>query len=276
MTPATALRAQTASPLAPPRRGRPPAPSRPRRISGPVRPARPAPVPAPDTRRQRDGGLALGALALIGRLDGLASHPLLDRVIRGRVWIGLVAFALIGIVTLQLGLLKLNSGIGRSLEREAALQRENAALSVENSELAAGSRVESQAERLGMRLASVSGLKFLGSHARVDVPKAAAALRAAPAREPAPAAEGTGPGEATSSSAAEGSGEASPGGEASEASSAGGSEAAGAGESASSAEPAPAEHPAASSGGGEAPASAESAAPPASTGEGGGAAAPGG
>ena len=34
-----------------------------------------------------------------------------------------------------------------------------------------------------MRLASVAGLKFLGSHAHGDVSKAAAALRAAPARE---------------------------------------------------------------------------------------------
>ena len=81
-----------------------------------------------------------------------ATHRLLDRLIRGRLWIGLVAFALIGIVTLQLVLLKLNAGIGRALEREALLQRENAALSIENSELAAGEQVESQAEHAGMEL----------------------------------------------------------------------------------------------------------------------------
>ncbi len=70
-------------------------------------------------------------------------------LIRGRAWIGLVAFALIGIVTLQLGLLQLNSGIGRALEREARLQRENAALSIENSELASGEqgRVAGRAAR---------------------------------------------------------------------------------------------------------------------------------
>ena len=73
------------------------------------------------------------------------------------MWIGIVAFALIGIVTLQLGLLKLNSGIGRALEREGSLQRENATLSVENSELATGARVESQAAQLGMQLVSVPG-----------------------------------------------------------------------------------------------------------------------
>jgi hypothetical protein len=94
------------------------------------------------------------------------------------MWIGIVAFALIGIVTLQLGLLKLNSGIGRSLEREATLQRADAALSIENSELASGTRVEAQAERLGMRVSAVSSLHFLSSHPRSEqAAKAAAALR---------------------------------------------------------------------------------------------------
>ena len=148
-----------------------------RRIPGAGAAARSGPASAPGaaaTARLRPGapchlapgtsGLAIGALGLIGRLDALASHRLLDRLIRSRVWIGIVAFALIGIVTLQLGLLKLNSGIGRSLEREGALQRENAALSVENSELSLGSRVESQATQLGMRLSSVAGLQFLSAH----------------------------------------------------------------------------------------------------------------
>ncbi len=174
---AAASRAPAAPPLAPRRRVA--APARPRRVSGPSR--RPAPAAPP--RRGAQGGIALGLIGVAGKLDALASHRLLDRLIRSRVWIGIVAFALIGIVTLQLGLLKLNSGIGRALESEASLQRENAALSVENSELAAGSRVESQAERLGMRLVSVGGLQFLSSHARSDLPHAASALQSAPARE---------------------------------------------------------------------------------------------
>jgi cell division protein FtsL len=124
---------------------------------------------------------------------------MLDRLIRGRMWIGIVAFALIGIVTLQLGLLKLNSSIGHSLEKEGALQRENAALSIENSELAGGDRVESQAERLGMRLVAVGALQFLSSHATSDVPHAAQALKA-PVKAPEASGE-------TSSSSSEGSGE---------------------------------------------------------------------
>src|SRR5207302_547285 len=75
-----------------------------------------------------------GLLPALRRLyERAADHPLIDRLIGGRAWIGLVAFALIGIVTLQLGLLELNTHIGRVLEREGRLQRENAALSIQNS-----------------------------------------------------------------------------------------------------------------------------------------------
>lgn len=174
---AAASGAPAAPPLAPRRRVA--APARPRRVSGPAR----RPEPAARPQRSAQGGIALGLIGVAGKLDAVASHRFLDRLIRSRVWIGIIAFALIGIVTLQLGLLKLNSGIGRALENEASLQRQNAALSVENSELAAGSRVESQAEQLGMRLVSVGGLQFLSSHARSEIPHAASALQSAPARE---------------------------------------------------------------------------------------------
>ncbi len=145
------------------------APPRPRRVSGPVR--RPAlPVGRPV---ETDGGLVLGVLAL-GK--SLSNHTALDRLIRGRIWIGLIAFALIGIVTLQLLVLQLNAGIGRALVREAQLQRENAAESIENSELASGERVEAQAARLGMQLVPIGALRFLGSDPQADIARAAAAL----------------------------------------------------------------------------------------------------
>jgi cell division protein FtsL len=159
---------------------------RPRRVSGPTRRR----LPAPATRRpaQAEGGLALGLLAALRSLE---RNTLLDRLIRGRTWIALVAFALIGIVTLQLGLLKLNTGIGRALEHEAFLQRENAALSIENSELAAGERVESRAARLGMELVPVGALRFLAVHRSIDAARAAASL-STPVH-----ASGAGSGEAT-------------------------------------------------------------------------------
>jgi cell division protein FtsL len=171
-------RAAVAAPAVPSRRigHKPPplaVPRGPRRISGPARtkvPDRSVRAPAAGDR-----GIVLG---LIAALEGIANHRLLDRLLRGRAWIALVAFALIGIVTMQLGLLKLSGGIGRAIEHEALLQRENAALSIENSELAAGERVQSLATRLGMEFVPAGALRFLTANPRTDLTRGAAALSA--------------------------------------------------------------------------------------------------
>jgi cell division protein FtsL len=147
------------------------APPRPRRVSGPL--ARPHRDLATRPRAEDHDGIALGLIAALGRLS---EHRLLDRLIRGRSWIAIVAFALIGIVTMQLVLLKLNAGVGRSLVSEAALQRENAALSIENSELAAGGRVESSAVRLSMEVVPMGALRFLTTNPQADLRHGAEAL----------------------------------------------------------------------------------------------------
>jgi hypothetical protein len=157
-------RARTVAP------GRPVAPRGPRRVSGPSR--RPTRAVQPAVQPER--GLAVDVLAVAKGLP----RERLDRLIRGRSWIALIAFALIGIVALQLMLLKLNAGIGRSLERESSLQRQNAALSIESSELAAGNRVETRAAALGMQLVPVSSLRFLTANPRADAARAASALSA--------------------------------------------------------------------------------------------------
>ncbi len=113
---------------------------------------------------------------VLDALNGVTRSGALDRLIRGRIWIAVIAFALIGIVALQLLVLQLNANIGRTLAREAQLQRENAALSIEGSELASGERVESKAALLGMQLVPVGSLRFLRSDPRADIARAAAAL----------------------------------------------------------------------------------------------------
>lgn len=169
-----------AAPAVSPRRRQAPVsplivPPRPRRVSGPARRAaeeRPAPG-RPDEYR----GIAP---ALIAALERLSHH----RWLGGRAWIAFVAFALIGIVTMQLGLLKLNTGIGRALEHEALLQRENAALSIENSELSGSGHVLSLASRLGMAPVPAGAVHFLRARPGIDVRLGAAAL-SAPAHAPA-------------------------------------------------------------------------------------------
>ncbi len=174
MTPPAASAAAAAPAIAPRRTTSPwraPATRRPRRVSGPARAGSNHPA------RRRTRGWS-GSAHAVGLAEAVATHRLLDRLIRGRVWIGVIAFALIGIVTMQLVLLKLNAGIGRSLVRETLLQRENATLSAENSEVAAGEQVEAQAEHAGMELIPEGALRFLTAHRASDVSKAAAALSA--------------------------------------------------------------------------------------------------
>lgn len=153
-------------------------PRGPRRISGPARPSSRSgpvrqPARAPERSADAERGLLLGVLEALNRLS---RNPSLDRLIRGRTWIVLIAFALLGIVTLQLLVLRLNANIGRALVREAQLQRENAALSIESSELAAGERVESLTAKLGMELVPEGALRFLSINPRADIARAAAAL----------------------------------------------------------------------------------------------------
>jgi hypothetical protein len=163
--PAAAAAAPAVRPL--PRRApaRPGAPSRPAR-SRPGAPARPRRAPAP---ARRVAGARLPALPT-GRLR------VLDGLIASRAWIGVVAFALIGIVAMQLWLLKLNTGIGRAIEHEALLQRTNAALSAENSAQSAGDLVESKAIAAGMTIVPPGALVFLRARGSVDEREAAARL----------------------------------------------------------------------------------------------------
>jgi hypothetical protein len=141
----------------------------PRRISGP---ARPAPRTAP---RTDDQGLALRA---IGAYERVSDSALLDRLVRGRLWIGLLAFALIGIVAMQLLVLKLNTGIGATLAREAALQRSNAQLGIEAATGSGEGRIEPLAAATGMTFAPSGSVHFVASSPASDISRAAAALAA--------------------------------------------------------------------------------------------------
>ena len=116
-----------------------------RRRPGRAATARPRPRVAPRPRR------APGARRSRLARSRLSDHRLLDRLIRGRLWIGLVAFALIGIVAMQLLAAQAeHRHRAQHCSASAQLQRENAALSIENSELAAaGERVEPQAQPPG-------------------------------------------------------------------------------------------------------------------------------
>jgi hypothetical protein len=120
--------------------------------------------------------------------ERISSSFVLDRLMRGRVWIGLLAFALIGIVAMQLVVLKLNTGIGDKLQREALLQRENAELGIENSMYSSESRIAPLAAVTGMTFAPAGTVHFVTASPD-DLSQAASVLSSVPQPE---ATEGAG------------------------------------------------------------------------------------
>jgi cell division protein FtsL len=124
-------------------------PAIPRRVSGPAPrpvaarvavPAGPArTIPARPVRR-----------GLIQRVMGMPDHPLVDRLLRGRMWICMIAVCLGGIVAMQVSLLKLNTGISRAVQTSATLERQNAGLASGIARLSSQERIRTAAIAQGM------------------------------------------------------------------------------------------------------------------------------
>ncbi len=114
---------------------------------------------------RRPQRLAYGGVAIASRVAGVAvdvsASRLMDRLVRGRVWIGVVAFCLIGLVATQVSLLKLNSGIGRAVQTASTLERSNASLRAEISRLSAGDRIQRLAVAGGMVMPAPADVTYL-------------------------------------------------------------------------------------------------------------------
>ena len=81
----------------------------------------------------------------------MADSRFLDRLIRGRLWIPLVAAGLMGIVFMQVSMLKLNAGIGRAVQ--SAPGRSSArtpSMRAQVSGMESGSQIYATATDLGM------------------------------------------------------------------------------------------------------------------------------
>jgi cell division protein FtsL len=164
---------------------RPVAPAAPRRVSGPARgvasaaastsggviavpapartrPTRPArPARPTRSRRARSAARAPWRLRTSAYVRALPDHALLDRIIRGRVWIPLLGVLLAGIVAMQVEVLKLNAGTGRSLEKSSALQGQNELLRASVAGLSDEQRIERIAAQMGMVMPAPSQLRFV-------------------------------------------------------------------------------------------------------------------
>jgi hypothetical protein len=122
---------------------------RPGRAATTVR-SRPRPVVAPPLPRR--------ALAAVRRAP---DHALLDRIVRGRAWIPLLGVMLVGIVAMQVEVLKYGASIGRALENTSVLQSRNELLRASVSALSSDQRIEREAARMGMAMPGPGAYTFL-------------------------------------------------------------------------------------------------------------------
>ena len=174
---------------------RSPAPAAARRVSGPVAAPRHDPnahayadasvAAVPRQRRLAYGGVAIASRFAAVAIDVSASRTM-DRLVRSRVWIGILAFGLIGIVAMQVSMLKINSGIGRAVQTASTLERTNAALRGEVSRLSAGVRIVPLAKDQGLVMPAPADVGYL----RAESARAAAVRAARRMRAPDPAVAG--------------------------------------------------------------------------------------
>ncbi len=163
-----------------------PRPSAPRRVSGPVRRSLAAPH--------------RGTLARV--LDA----PVLERLLRGRVWIAIVGVALLGIVAMQVTILRLGATIGASVTRIQQLEQSNQSEETQIARLQPGGDIAATAAKLGMVYPPAGDLVYLGTGGEQAAIAAASITRpTAPLVSSAPASALTAPlwsaGAATSTAA---------------------------------------------------------------------------
>lgn len=159
----------------------------PRRVSGPVRPR---------SLRAAAGGLTLPRPIDV-RLPRPSARAAADAAARarglfgGRGLIVLLAGMLLGLVFLQVSLLKLNTQITQNVERAQALERDNAEKRTTISQLDAGRRIQDVAGRLGMVMPGAGSVCYLDAGRAAGAcsggDPAAAASAVDPVAETAPA-----------------------------------------------------------------------------------------
>ena len=173
MTPSATAQPHTARPTR-----RRPAQRPPRRTSGPAHPARGARAGAPAVAGSR-GGVAVApplALRLTRAAARIGDARFLDRLLRGRTWIAVVAVALMGIVFIQVSMLRLNAGISRAITSAETLSHQNASLRADISKLDSGERIADSAGALGMVQPAAGSVNYLDAR-KGDARAAAQAIR---------------------------------------------------------------------------------------------------
>jgi cell division protein FtsL len=152
-------------------------------------PGRPHTRPRPAPARRRSGAAAkprTAARPASRKAPQGDFVAVLDRVLRGPLYIATVGILLVGIVFFNVDVLELNRGVARTDAQAAHLKRENAALTLELAKLGSSERIQQVALERGLVLPQPGDVRYLRAH-RLD---AGRALRVMTAPDPSGAAAG--------------------------------------------------------------------------------------
>jgi cell division protein FtsL len=109
----------------------------------------------------------------------LPQRGLLDRIVRGQTWIALLGLMLVGIVAMQVEVLKLGAGEGRALQQSAALQSRNEILRASVASESSEQRIEQlAASRYGMVMPDPTSVVFLSSNTAANAARATRTITA--------------------------------------------------------------------------------------------------
>jgi cell division protein FtsB len=111
------------------------------------------------------------------RARTLPDARIVDRLVRGRAWIALIGFLLMGLVAMQVSQLKLSASVSRAVQQGANLERRNGELQAAVSRLSAEQRMQDAGARLGMFIPAAGAIHFLRLAPPRDATQAASALR---------------------------------------------------------------------------------------------------
>ena len=130
-----------------------------RKVSAPLPRRRPAPARRPGAKRS-PARQPTGALVL-------------DKLLSGRAWIGLVFVLLAGIVFFNVDLLQMNREIARNADRAAAVKTENARLRTDLARLGSSERIQQVAAQAGLVLPAPGEVRYLRAAPATDAKRAA-------------------------------------------------------------------------------------------------------
>jgi hypothetical protein len=112
----------------------------------------------------------------VGAVGGLADSGVVVRLTRGRLWIGMLATLLVGIVALNVMALSFTASESDAGRQADALRRDNSALKAEIAKLTASPEVSRTADKLGLYAPTPDAIGYLRPSAG-DAAAAAKRLR---------------------------------------------------------------------------------------------------